>query len=327
MVPAVRQILQDRTRDLDVVAIDLLVRFWATHQPDEATRWAKEKSPSVHRQDAIYAAIHTWASQDPEAAAKATWDWADDTQTEAAVTTGLVRGWYATNDEEGLRRFLRSRPPGFPSQRAINAYVRLVVQTQGAQALRAWAESLPDDEEGFKLTVFRRLVLTLATMDKPAAMSWCEAHCEEPSGKGMRTLMARAWVLDDGAGTFAWLASAPEGYERDVAIRGAFHVWTQLDPEKAMSWMADLTKNGTPPPWIEPAYLFYARVLAKDKPEEAMRWAAQIKSPQDRVETQIVVARIWRGSDEAAAEQWLLQSPLSEQARAKARIPLDESGN
>jgi hypothetical protein len=91
--------------------------------------------------------------------------------------------------------------------------------------------------------------------------------------------------------------------------------------------MADLTKNGTPPPWIEPAYLFYARVLAKNKPEEAMRWAAQIKNPQDRLETEIVVARIWRGSDEAAAEQWLLQSPLSEQARARARIPLDESGN
>jgi hypothetical protein len=155
-------------------------------------------------------------------------------------------------------------------------------------------------------------------------MSWCEAHCETPNGKGMRTLMARSWVVDDGAGTFAWLASAPEGYERDVAIRGAFQVWVQLDPEPAMRWMAQQT-NGTAAPWLEPTYVIYARALAKEKPEEAMQWASRIESPQDREETQIVVARLWRKADEAAAEKWLLESPLSEQARAKARQPLAES--
>jgi hypothetical protein len=199
-----------------------------------------------------------------------------------------------------------------------------MIQNQGAQDLRAWAESLPNDEEGFKLTVFRRSVLTLATLDKPAAESWCEAHCETPLGKAMRTLLARAWVNDDGPGTFKWLSEAPEGYERDVAVRGAFIVWAELSPEPAMRWMAEQTA-ATPPPWLEPAYVIYARVLAKDKPAEAMHWASQIKNKQDREETEILVARVWRGIDEAAAESWLLQSPLSEEARQKARQPAPQA--
>jgi hypothetical protein len=313
--------------DLDVVSIDLLVRYWATHQPLEAAEWARSKSPWVNRQDALYAAIYTWASQDPKAAVSATWDWVENNENEVSVTTGLVRGWYTRNDDEGIRKFLRSRPPGFPGQRAIGTYVRSMIQSNRGPELRAWAESLPDDEEGFKLTVFRRSVLTLANMYEPGkaeARSWCQAHCETPLGKAMRSLIARAWVVDDGPGTFKWLSEAPEGFERDVAVRGAFGVWAELDQEPAMRWMGEQVA-GTPGPWLEPAYLIYARVLAKDKPVEAMRWANQIKNPQDREETEIVVARIWRGADEAAAEQWLLQSTLSEQARAKARIPPDES--
>ena len=326
-VPAVRKTLQDRMVDLDVVSIDLLVRFWATHQPLEAAEWAKSKSPTFNRQDALYAAIYTWASQDPQAAASATWNWVDNTENEVSVATALVRGWYTQNDDAGIRKFLRSRPPGFPGQRAIGTYVRLMVLNHRAQELRTWAESLPNDDEGFKLTVFRRSVLTLANTDeagKAEAKSWCQAHCETPLGKAMRTLIARAWVVDDGPGTFKWLSEAPEGYERDVAVRGAFGVWAELDREPAMRWMAEQTA-GTPPPWLEPAYLIYARVLAKDKPEEAMKWAGQIKSQQDREETEIVVARIWRASDEAAAEQWVLQSALSEDGRNKALQPVDPS--
>jgi hypothetical protein len=326
MVPAVRQTLLDRMVDFDVVSLDLLVRYWTTHQPLEAAEWARSRSPWVNRQDALYAAIYTWASQDPQAAAAATWDWVENGENEVSVTTGLIRGWYTRHDDEGIRRFLRSRPPGFPGQRATGTYVRSMILDGRAQELRTWAESLPNDDEGFKLTVFRRSVLTLANLDeasKAEARSWCQAHCETPLGKAMRSLIARAWVVDDGPGTLQWLSEAPEGYERDVAVRGAIAVWTELDREPAMRWMAEQTA-GTPPPWLEPAYLIYARVLAPDKPQEAMRWASQIKNRQDREETEIIVARHWRQADEAAAEQWLLQSPLSEQARAKARQPLQE---
>ncbi len=38
----------------------------------------------------------------------------------------------------------------------------------------------------------------------------------------------------------------------------------------------------------------------------------------------IAVARVWRYLDEEAAELWLLQSPLSEEAREQVRAPLEE---
>lgn len=324
LVPAVQQTLDDQRIDLTITEIDLLLRYWATHQPDAASRWAKDKSPTSYREAAIFSALSTWAQDDPQAAVSATWNWVDDASIEGAVPAALVRGWYARNDPpEELREFLRSRPPGFPGQRAIATYVRLMLQTQGAEAVRRWAESLPDDEEGFKLTVFRRTAFALAMFDKQAAMRWCDDYCDGPHGKAMRTLMARSWVVGDGPGTFAWLSSAPEGYERDIAVRGAFGVWAQLDREPAMAWMATMT-TGEPPPWLEPAYLVYARLIASEKPTEAIQWASRIENAQDREETQIVVARIWRGIDEAAAESWLLQSSLSEPARAKAREPIQQ---
>jgi hypothetical protein len=73
---------------------------------------------------------------------------------------------------------------------------------------------------------------------------------------------------------------------------------------------------------MKPVLPVYARLLADDgSPLEAIEWAEQIESEEEREYVLTDVVRKWRRADEAAAEAWLLESSLSEAARARARGP------
>jgi hypothetical protein len=244
---------------------------------------------------------------------------------EIIVPIGLVRGWYAAGDPPELRKWLRDLPPDIMSQRAIAAYVRVMIEQQGSQAVMSWAESLPEEQDTtFKLTVFRRVVDLLSLLDTEAVMRWCESHCDGPYGTNMRNLIGRNWVRrGDPPAALAWLSTAPEGYERDLAVRMSWALWSRKDREAAMAWMRAQTQ-GEPAAWLRPIYPVYARLLAEEQPAEAIKWADQIADERERESVLVGVVRIWRAQDEAAVADWLLQSNLSEQAREQVRAPLEK---
>jgi hypothetical protein len=124
----------------------------------------------------------------------------------------------------------------------------------------------------------------------------------------------------DGAAALEWLSSAPEGFEKDFAVRVTFEEWTLTDRAAAMAWVADQT-TGEPDPRLQPIFPVYARLLAEDSPAEAIGWAERIDHDKKRRFTLIEIARAWREVDEAATESWLEQSPLSEEDREKVRAP------
>ena len=324
-VAAVRQTLEDPLLDLHGAEYELLLRFWATHQPDEATRWASEKTLGSYREAAVYAALRTWAQADPNAAASATWKWVEnDPILEISVPIALMRGWYANGDIAGLRQFLPPHHMSVPGQRALSTYIRATVENEGSAPVMSWAESLPDeDDKSFKLTVFRRVINVLSQLDVQAATRWCEAHCDGPYGNNLRSLLARNWALRDGPAALAWLSTAPDGHEKNLAIRVTFAQWSERDREAAMAWMATQTA-GEPAPWLSPIYPVYARLLSSESPSDAIRWANQIESEKEREHVLIGVVRVWRHLDEPAAESWLAQSSLSEEARAKVREPVKQ---
>jgi hypothetical protein len=140
----------------------------------------------------------------------------------------------------------------------------------------------------------------------------------------LRGLIARNWVVDDGPAALAWLSSASEGYERDHAVRLTFAKWARTDREAALRWMASQT-TGETEPWLQPIYPVYAKLLAADAPADAIEWAERIEGDAERETVLIMVARVWRHLDEAAAEDWLLESSLSEEAREKVRAPVGEN--
>jgi len=319
VVPAVKQNLEDLTLDSRGTELELLLRYWATHQGEEASRWAKDESPPGYREVAVFAALSTWAEADPQAAVDVSWEWMEETPVlERIVPIAVIRGWYAKNDARELAQFIGGLSPGIPRQRTIAAYLLTVIQAQGAEAATRWAESLPDDDKSYKLAVFRRLVDALSRLDIEAGTRWCDAHCLGPYGDNMRSLIARTWVLRDGPSAMTWLSSAPEGYDKNLALRITFALWVRMEREAALAWMESQT-TGEPEPWLEPLYPVYARSIAGDAPADAIQWAERIEDDSARESVLIRVARVWHHLDEAAAEAWLLESSLSEEAREKVR--------
>ncbi len=53
--------------------------------------------------------------------------------------------------------------------------------------------------------------------------------------------------------------------------------------------------------------------------QEAIQWAERIEEEEVRETVLVKVARVWRYLDEAAAEEWLLRSSLSEEAQSASR--------
>ena len=74
-----------------------------------------------------------------------------------------------------------------------------------------------------------------------------------------------------------------------------------------------------PAPWIRGLYGEYARQISREQPAEALELAERIEDDADRERTLIRIARYWHTQDEEAAEAWLIQSSLSEDARSQAR--------
>jgi len=319
-VPEVKETLGNSALFFGATEMELLLRYWATHRPEEASRWAVDKSPTPFRTAAVYTAFPLWAKADPQAAVAATQEWSERDNVAEALQSALVLGWFAAGDPPELQQYIRDLGVGLARQRTLSTYVRAVIRKHGVEAVMRWAESVPDDYATYKTAVYRQVGFSVTMHDVEAGLRWCEAHCTDPFGKDLRNMIASAWAWRDPAAALAWLSdAAPEGQEKRLALRVAFSHWLQTDREAALDWMAVQASGGEPDPWLRQLYLPYARALAKESPADAIPWAERIELDGEREFTLIQVARAWRRVDEAACEAWLLQSSLSEEAREEVR--------
>jgi hypothetical protein len=320
-IPEVEQALRDPTLDVGATEYELLVRFWASHAPEAATRWVVDRSPLFYRNALVQIALPLWVAADLQASLIAVREWQTfRPDVREASARGLVLGWYAAG-LPGLTQYIQDMGVGFEQQLALATYLRAAIPKEGAPAVMRWAESVPEEDPAYKLTVYRQVASALPLFDQAAAMRWCEAQCDGPFGNNLRNILAGRWVLNDGAGALEWLSTAPDGPEKDLAIRASFATWGRADREAALAWMADQTADGKLAAWLKPVLPVYARLLAERSPTEAIEWAQRIEREREREITLIKIARRWRESDETAAEAWLEASPLSEEAREKVRDP------
>jgi hypothetical protein len=320
-IPEVEQALRDPALELGAAEHELLVRFWASHEPERATRWAADWSPILYRNATVLAALPFWVEVDLQASLVSVREWQTlRPDLREVASRALVLGWYKAG-LPGLTQYIQDLGGGFDQQLALSTYLRVAIPREGAQAVVRWAESVPEDDATYKLAVYRQVASALPLFDQDAAMRWCDAHCDGPFGNNLRSRIAARWVSKDGPSALAWLSTAPDGHEKDLALRTTFATWGLQDPAAALAWMADQTDAGEPAAWLKPIYPVYAGLLAERSPAEAIEWAQRIEREREREIVLIKVARRWRESDEAAAEAWLQDSPLSEEARAHVRDP------
>ena len=318
-VPQIADALRNPSVDLGGAEIALLTRAWALHDPDAAVTWASRSAPLGLRLSALLPAAELWAKSDPQRALGrlAPLMMIPGVNTRA-LQIAFVRGWFDSG-EPGLLDYIRDLGMGYERQRALAVLARRVIQRDGVEAAMRLAESLPDDEtEKFKLNVFRQFGSELTQAQPEAGAAWCEAHCDGPFGSEVRMLVGMRWAAQDGPAALEWLSNAPAGKERDSALRDAYRRWLQVNRKQAHAWVESIGRDN-PEPWFGAIAEMYAQFVSREDPREALEWVDIVSDPKRQEQAYVRIARAWREADEPAAEAWLVQSPLSREARDRAR--------
>lgn len=320
-VPGIKDALKNPSVDMGGAEIALLTRAWALHEPGEAMHWASYQPPIGLRLAALLPAAELWAKRDPQKALVGIGPlMLMPGLNTRALQIAFVRGWFDSG-EPGLVDYIRDLGMGFERQRALAVFARRTIQRSGVEVAMRWAESLPDEPEKFKLNAFRQVASELAQAQPAAGVAWCEAHCDGPFGSEMRMLVGMRWATRDGPAALEWLSSTKAGKERDRAVRDAYRRWVQVDAEGARAWTEAIGRENTEP-WFDQVADMFAQRLSWEDPLEAMSWVAVVGDDELRERSYVSIVRRWREKDESAAESWLVQSPLSAEAREKARVPI-----
>jgi hypothetical protein len=323
-----RRTLDDFPADLGAAEFELILRFWAAHEPKQAAEWSLgDGAPPQFQNLAVAMTVEIWAEADPESAVAGVGaaNFSADLDLARITEKAVVQGWFKT-DRAGLQKFIYQLPGGKTRQRFIATYLAALTGAEGSEAAIRWAESITEDNVRYKRAVYRQLVVGLARSNIAAAERFCDQHCDGPHGMGMRGILARRRLMggEDGRIVIEWLAQVPEGdavqqENWSHAVWLTYALWAKSDQHAALNWMREKLAVEEPEPWLRVLYGEYARQLAADSPEEALQWAERVEEPAARERTMVRIARYWLTQDQVAADAWLNHSSLSKAAQIQAR--------
>jgi hypothetical protein len=338
-LPEVRRTLEALRIRKSVVDFGLLFQFWAAHEPAGAAAWSLEAGIPFFKFAAVHIAFEAWGAIDPsEALVSVLRANLSDADVQRTAQMALYYGWFS-RDRSGLEQYIHSLGAGTARQRVIFAYALSLASADGTQAVTEWAESISDEPKRFKISVFRQVMQALVSFDMDGAVAWCDVQCDGEWGESLRLSIMRNRMRnrvrneDSGGAILEWMSRMPredpkQDEQRRVALRTTFATWVHRDRDAAVDWMEATIARDDAPDWIPILYPRYVLQIAPELPREAMVWAERIEEEDRREAAMILVAQLWRGVDEDAAEAWLEEASLSDEAREKARSPLpDRPGN
>ncbi len=313
-------------RMLPLIDLSELVAFfaaWARFDPhgalDHALSW---RLPEMKKQRelGLRAAIQVWAQRDPAAARLAVEQIGTDTPTVlGALRHALVAGWvHSPRGQEGLTDFIADLPPLQPRAKLIETVARELVRGGGAEAALGWAEPVLRDEgyePVFKRSVFKAVAGAAAQWDPERTAAWAVEHSGADYATEAVAIVAKHWGRRDGEAAIAWLGEQPAGELRDQATREAFGGWSRADPRRAAAWL----DAEQPAALRDPALEFKARRIVDYEPELAVGFCERVEDSARQQSCLESTAKKWYAKDAVAAETWLQQSSLDDEARSRVR--------
>jgi len=318
-LPAVQAVYDRLLAVADRCDIRSFVSAWARFDPAGAlvhsAAWRYKRKQEI----GVEEAIHAWALRDPLAARLAYEQIAlDYPGLGEAAFRSLVTGWVHSG-EGGLIPYVASLEP-MPKSTATGLAVGALSRKGGADAIQPWVEAILADEahdRNFKMSAFRRGARTIARWDPERAAAWAMQHAGNDYAEDGPRIVAEGWADRDGAAALEWLRGLPAGESRDEAVLSAFIQWFKWDALGAEQWLSAATLTA----FHDPAVNGYARRLDSSAPEQAVRWCERILGSERRQGCLKTAATEWYRRDAVAAEAWLQQSPLDEEARRAVRAP------
>ena len=299
--------------------IRLFFSAWARFDPEAALAHAHEWRADA-RDVAVSATIRTWALRAPDQArAVADEIFAQHPTLRLSTIRALVSGW-AHSGQEGLIAYVVAQPHHLRAPGNV-AMVQAQAHRLDAEAFRAWAQAAvhyvatESQDPEFARGVFRRVSRALGRQDPIELARWTESHAGQAYAEDGARLTMQYFLPHDPAAALAWVEGADPAV-REHAIRIALRIWLRGVPAEATAWV-----ESTPGTAVDDTvHDVYAQMLAqRGDPEAGIAWTTNIADETRRLAALQSVAGIWYGRDEAAAEAWLLESPLDAEARQAAR--------
>jgi hypothetical protein len=322
-LPEVAALYERMTPLIDSSELAAFFAAWARFDTlgalDHALSW-RLPDQREQRRIALRAAIQVWAQRDPAAAQLA----AEQIGTDIPAVSGalrhaLVTGWaHSPGGQKGLASFLADLPPLHSRTELIEAVARELVRGGGAEAALGWAEPVLRDEgyePAFKRPVFRAVTGAAAQWDPERTAAWALEHSGADYATEGVGIVAKHWGRRDGEAALAWVGEQPAGKLRDQAVREAFGEWTRTDPQSAQAWLVEKK----PAALRDPALEFKAKRIVDHEPERALGFCERIEDSARRKGCLEFTAKRWYAKDAVAAETWLQQSSLDDEARSRVR--------
>ncbi|HEB90811.1 MAG TPA: hypothetical protein ENI85_14655 [Deltaproteobacteria bacterium] len=299
----------------------LIATAWARHDAPAATKWAMRRERIENVRSAVFdEAVYLWAKDDPEAIIRdmdvfryssAGWD--------KTMLRALVRGWFDSG-KPNLEEFIHDlNSAGDDRQRAISEYIKVRLARDGADKMIEWAGSVPGSIK-YRTYIHSRLAGDIAKTDPARAVAWCDEICDTKLGEDLPHWIAASWVLSSGADAMNWLTSRPDGLSVQTGVRASYRRFLKEDPDAAMAWMEQTTEEQRLGPVLQgPISMYVNRLSAQKEFEKAIDWAVRyLQDEYDREHALEIAARRWLREDPEAAEAWLKDAPMSEEAKVMA---------
>jgi hypothetical protein len=296
---------------------------WARFHPagavEHALAWPRGEMQQ-QRELGVRTAVEEWARLDPDTAHGAAEQIAaDHPRLRPHVWRGLATGWvHASRGPEGLAAFLADLRPRHQRDAALGVAAQTLVRKGGAETALAWADPILRDESyesEFKRPVFESTLRAAARWDPERAAAWATEHREAEYAEEGPLIVAGFFGPRDGPAAMDWLAGYPAGKVRDQAVREAFGKWSGVDALGAEAWLDAVSRTALHDPALE----VRAEQLAGRRPEDALGWCLRIQDPARQQSCLESRAQSWYARNAVAAEVWLQQSPLDEEARRRVR--------
>ncbi len=305
-------------RELDRV---LITTAWAKRDPVAATKWARNHERSETVRSAMYGdAIYYWALKDPESfltdMEMALWIMPGF---DASALRGFVRGWFDSG-QSGLEGFIRDMPSqSLDQQRAIDTLAKVRAERHGAAATIKWAEDLRGSTR-FKSEVYPRVAAKVVLVDPKLVVEWCERVCDSNVGEKMPHMIAAAWARESGEDAMDFIAAQPNKIPVRTGARAAYRQFIMADSDRALAWMDTTTEEQRRGPVLQgPVAMYINKRSAQKEPLVAIKWLDYLQDEDERDGGRIMVMRRWLGHDAVAAEAWMAESSMSEEAKVEAR--------
>lgn len=318
-LPAVLEVYDQMLPVIDQWDIRPFVAAWARFDPAAAFDHALAWPFKIKQKIGVEAAMHGWALRDQAEARMALRQTAADYRyLEEDLFYSWLSGW-ASSDQEGIERYLAALSPVSRlkgTARVVGTHMR----TGGVEVTLGWADSILRDDsytEEFKLVVFRSAARSVARWQPERAAAWVLEHAEHEYAEDGPRIVAEQWAARDGRAAMEWVRERPDGTPRNQAAREAFVKWLRSDPEGAREWLSSESLTS----FHDPVINAYARLRDARAPQEAIGWCERVLDSDLRLSCLEVVASEWYKMDAVAAESWLQQSPLSEEAQRAVRTP------